>query len=172
MVERICASLGHRLTLTSRVGSGSRFEVRLPRATSKPGASRPARRKPVSLEGLKVLCLDDEPPVVEAMAALLGRWGCQVQGARTRAEAFAAFGETAPDAVLVDYRLADGDTGPSVYEALCAHWSTRPPGLMITAERGSQAQTDAAACGLEVIAKPAPPAVLRASLASLKRRGA
>ncbi|MGJ3232562.1 MAG: sodium:solute symporter family transporter [Oceanicaulis sp.] len=168
VVDRICKSLGHKLILRSEVGAGSVFEVRLPRAKAKPGAARPARRTAASLEGLKVLCLDDEPPVLDAMVALLQRWGCDARGARDRDGAVRAFNGTAPDAVLVDYRLADADTGPAVYEALCAHWNARPPGLLITAERGEDARADAAASGLDLLAKPAPPAVLRASLASLK----
>ncbi|MFW5661215.1 MAG: hybrid sensor histidine kinase/response regulator, partial [Oceanicaulis sp.] len=170
VVERICTSLGHRLTLTSTVGQGSNFEVRLPRARSRPGAPKPVRRRAASLDGLKVLCLDDEPEVVAAMTALLSRWGCEARGALSRTEALSAF-QTPPDAVLVDYRLGGGDTGPAAYEALCETWGVRPPGLVITAERGAEAGAAAEAAGLERIAKPAPPAVLRASLASLKRRG-
>ena len=170
VVDRICKSLGHRLTLTSAVGVGSTFEVRLPRARSKPGAARPARRATASLEGMKVLCLDDEPPVVDAMVALLQRWGCDARGARDRSGALRAFNGTAPDAVLIDYRLGEGDTGPSVYDHLCEHWGARPPGLVITAERGEGAEREAAQAGLDLLPKPAPPAVLRASLAGLKAR--
>lgn len=171
VVDRICRSLGHKLTLTSQVGAGSMFEVRLPRARSRPGANRPAKRRIASLDGMRVLCLDDEEPVVDAMTALLARWGCDVRGARDRKGAFAAFSDAPPDAVLVDYRLGGADTGPAAYEALCARWGARPPGLLITAERGAQAEAEASRAGLELLAKPAPPAVLRASLASLKRRG-
>jgi len=172
VVDRICKSLGHKLTLTSRVGAGSCFEVRLPRATARPGAAPPARRAAASLDGLRVLCLDDDPAVVDALVALLQRWGCDARGAADREGAARAFGDTAPDAVLVDYRLAGGDTGPAAYEALCERWGVRPPGLVVTAERGEAAQSDAAHSGLDLLGKPAPPAVLRASLASLKRKGA
>ena len=65
-------------------------EVRLPRARSRPGVARPASRRTASLEGMRVLCLDDDPEVVQAMTALLSRWGCQARGAadeRDRQEA-------------------------------------------------------------------------------------
>lgn len=172
VVDRICKSLGHKLTLESEVGVGSTFEVRLPRATAKPGAGKPQRRKAASLEGLKVLCLDDDPGVLDAMVALLQRWGCDARGAKDREGATRAFSDAAPDAVLLDYRLGHGDTGPAVYEALCRRWDARPPGLVITAERGETPRTQAAGSGLELLAKPVPPAVLRASLASFKQKSA
>ncbi len=170
VVDRICKSLGHKLTLESEVGVGSTFEVRLPRATAQPGAGKPQRRKAASLDGLKVLCLDDEPPVVDALVALLQRWGCDARGAKDKDGATRAFNGAAPDAVLLDYQLEHGDTGPAVYEALCEHWGARPPGLLVTAERSEAARVEAARSGLAVLEKPAPPAVLRASLASLKRK--
>jgi DNA-binding response OmpR family regulator len=41
---------------------------------------------------------------------------------------------------------------------------------LITAERGRDAEAAANEAGLDLIQKPAPPAVLRATLANLKRK--
>lgn len=172
VVERICATLGHKLRLHSKTGRGSTFEVILPRAASKPGRAKTQRRRTASLEGLKVLCLEDEAPVLDATLALLSRWGCDARGARDGAAAKAAFNGSVPDIVLLDFQLQDGETGPAVYRDLCERWGAEPPGVLITAERGRDAQTAANEAGLDLIQKPAPPAVLRTTLASLKRRGA
>ena len=171
VTDRICKTLGHRLSLTSTLGRGSRFDVRLPRATAQPARRKAAPRvRAGALDGLRVLCVEDEAEVRESMLALMGRWGCEARGAADRAGAEAAFDGAAPDVVVLDYQLADDDTGPEVYAALCARWNSTPPGLLITAERGRNAADAAAEAGLELLQKPAAPAVLRASLSALKRR--
>ena len=171
VTDRICKTLGHRLTLVSQKGRGSRFEVRLPRASAKPAARKPASRSRAgALDGLKVLCIEDEAEVRDSMLALLTRWGCDARGAADRVGAQAAFPDNAPDVVILDYRLDDGETGPGVYDALCEAWCVRPPGLLITAERGPEVAAMASEAGLDMLQKPAPPAALRASLSALKRR--
>jgi PAS domain S-box-containing protein len=171
VVDRICASLGHKLVLKSALGEGATFEVILPRAASRDRQTvAPARRRPGDLAGLSVLCVDDDPGVLQALCALLDRWGCDVRGAEDAATASAACAERPPDLVIVDYQLNDALTGPELYESLCAHWGRRPPGLLVTAERSNAAEDEARAAGLDLVRKPASPAVLRASLASLKRK--
>lgn len=173
VTERICKTLGHRLTLRSEPGRGSCFEVRLPRAKARAAARKPEPRvRAGALDGLAVLCIEDEAQVREAMIALMSRWGCDARGAASLAEARAAFGDKVPDVVVLDYQLEDDETGPAVYAALCRGWSASPPGLLVTAERGAQAADAAKAAGLALLQKPAAPAALRASLSALRRRAA
>lgn len=171
VVDRICASLGHKITLRSALGEGALFEVVLPRAASRDtSASPPARRRPGDLQGLTVLCVDDDPDVLQALETLLERWGCEVRGGPDIDTARAAFPVVGPDLVILDFQLENEVTGPEVYDALCAEWGRRPPGLLVTAERSGAVEEDALKSGLELVRKPASPAVLRASLSSLKRR--
>ena len=171
IVERIVKSLGHPIHVHSVEGRGSCFEVVLPRATARPVTRQSARRRAgASLEGLRILYIDNEPEVLEAGLGVMRRWGCEAVGAKDRDEALAAFPERAPDIVVLDYRLDDGDTGPAVYETACERWAMRPPGLLATAERGPEADEAARVSGLDVIRKPLAPAALRASLAALKRK--
>lgn len=169
--DRICKILGHRLTLHSQLGQGSRFEVCLPRATGKPAARKPRLKdRAGTLAGLKVLCIEDQRDVLDSLLALLSRWGCEAQGGTDLASAREASEGVLPDLVLLDYQLEDDQTGPDVYERLCEGWGERPPALLITAERGQEVADIAAAAGLEILQKPVPPAVLRASLTALKRK--
>ena len=171
IVDRIARRLGHALTLRSEPGRGSMFEIVLPRAEPPAATPAPARRRGgASLEGLRVLCVENEPPVLEATTGLLGRWGCEAQGALDRAAAMAAFGGQPPDIVVLDYRLDDGDTGPAVYETLCEAWGARPPAILATAERGGEAEAAAAGAGMTMLAKPVAPAALRAAIAALRPR--
>jgi len=115
------------------------------------------------------LCLDDEPAVLNATVTLLDKWGCQVVGAANEAEAQRAFDDAGPDLMVLDFQLDHDVTGPEVYDRLCHMWGRRPPGLLVTAERSGAAQAAATKAGLELIRKPAAPAVLRAALSSLRQ---
>jgi len=170
VVERICGSLGHKVSVHSAPGQGAMFEVRLPRAASRARPSAPAiRRRSSDLAGLKILCVDDERAVLDGLLALLTRWGCDAQGGVDFAEVEHAFEGKAPDLVILDFQLADGETGPAVFERLVDRWGVRPPGLLVTAERSGSVQSDAGNAQLEFVRKPAAPAVLRAALAGLRQ---
>jgi len=172
IVERIVKRLDQSVSLRSEPGRGSVFEVTLERAEpeAQTAPQRTSRRRAASLDGLRVLVVENEPPVLEATLALLRRWGCDARGASDRAAAHAAFADDAPDFVLLDFRLDDGDTGPQVYEHLAAVWNMRPLGLIATAEQGREADEAAREAGLEILRKPVAPAALRAVIAQLGRK--
>ena len=83
IVERIARILDHKVTLRSASSKGSTFAVELPIATSAP-EPRPLRLDAAvpaaPLEGVVVLCIENEPQVLAGMDALLSGWGCQVLG--------------------------------------------------------------------------------------------
>ena len=79
---RLARLIGAELDLRSKENKGTVFSLSLPltqeRAAPKP-VNRLGRRSKASLAGLDVLCVDNEPMILEGMAKLLGDWGCQVR---------------------------------------------------------------------------------------------
>ena len=79
IVERIGKVLGHRDR--AAVGAGPRLDVRGRRCRApkpcrpSPKAARPCP-SPGRIAGLTVLCIDNEPAVLDGMRALLEGWGC------------------------------------------------------------------------------------------------
>ena len=74
--------------------------------------------------GARVLVVDDEPLIVRALQASLSASGYEVRAAMTAAEALDAAAVWAPDVVLLDLRLPDGD-GVDVCRRL-REWSQVP----------------------------------------------
>nr|WP_028008794.1 NahK/ErcS family hybrid sensor histidine kinase/response regulator [Solimonas flava] len=175
IVERVARLLGHPVGLRSWPGRGSVFSVTVPRgsvAQLDPGAeAAPAAADDSPLHGRRIWCLDDDPAVRAATRALLQGWGCAVTLAAGGDEALAqAAPETAPDLLLLDYRL--GDTiGPDVLPALFARWRREPPVIVVSADREA-AQAAARAGGWSFLAKPIRPAALRALVSRLLVAGA
>jgi CheY-like chemotaxis protein len=158
IVERIGKVLGHPTGLQSVQGRGSAFWVELPLA--EPGTTlKDATPVPASagrLVGLSVLCIDNEPAVLQGMQALLEGWGCRVITAQNRAEALRRLdgGTLTPDIILADYHLDDG-TGFEAVSALHAAGSARAPVIVITADHSAEVQREVRRRGYALLRKPA-----------------
>lgn len=172
IAERVARLLGHPLSLRSWVGRGSVFAITVPLGDS---AAIPApRAQPAlatnSLAGMSVLCLDNEPAVLAALAALLGSWGCEVVGVRDRAEALAqaARRPEPPDLVLIDFHLDSSERdGIHVIGELQQRWRREVPGIVLTADHTPAARQAAATAGYPLLAKPVKPAALRALMSRM-----
>src|SRR5690606_36455508 len=95
-------------------------------------------------KGLKVLCIDNEPKILDGMRLLLSGWGCTVTLAESVAavEALAAAEPPAIDAVIADYHLDDG-TGISAIGKLRAALGREVPALLVTADRTPDVRAEA-----------------------------
>ena len=81
IVERIARVLDHSVGLESKSGRGSHFSVdgaARARAAERYAAREPQRVDVSQLADLLVLCIDNEPKILDGMATLLGGWGCRV----------------------------------------------------------------------------------------------
>ena len=173
IVERILDRLDHPVRIEDGPSGGSVFEVELPRVSPQQAAlasRQRRRRKQGSLEGLRVLCLDNDPDVLSAMVQLLQRWGCDARGAADEAEARARFGDAPPQLAIIDYMLDDEVLGPDVLDRLLADWGRGIPAILATAERTDVALEAARSREMDVLHKPIQPATLRASLTALVTR--
>ncbi|MFM4982150.1 NahK/ErcS family hybrid sensor histidine kinase/response regulator [Aeromonas veronii] len=162
--------LGHQLTLQSWPGKGSVFAVTLNLATRPVMAHQLAApvARDSQLEGVAVLCIDNERDILTAMSTLLGRWGCEVRCAVDLAEAEALVAEGfVPRLVLSDYHLDDGKTGLEAIAALQQACGDEPGGIIISADRKSELQAQIRERGYGYISKPVKPLKLRALMNSL-----
>ena len=169
IVDRIARMLDLPVALASAPGRGSTFSVTVPRvpAVVAVPALQAAPQPQLSIDAESfVLCIDNEARVREAMAALLGGWGCRVATAASHAEALDEVARAArlPDLVLADLHLGEGPDGLDVVEALRRAWGRAVPAALVTADREPTLRVRARARQVEVLHKPVKPAALRALL--------
>ena len=170
IVERIGRVLDHPITLRSQPGQGSVFSVTVPIAAPLPAMASQratAPRPSAPLSGMAVLCIDNEPSILDGMRTLLGGWGCTVLTAPSLAEALAVL-ETAgrrPDVIVADYHLDDGQDGLDAIGALRTRLGADVPAVLLTADRSPAVRDAAAEKDVHVLNKPLKPAALRALFA-------
>lgn len=161
MVRRLAVIIGANVTLRSEPGSGSIFEVELPTrvegadigvGSMPPVAPRPANAPPPSAR--KVLFVDDEPEVRDALEVMLQLRGWEVLTAADGTAALAALRNGfVPDALLLDFRLGNGASGLDVLRALReAH--CKAPAWLITGDTEPTRIQQARAAGIPVLYKP------------------
>ena len=169
IVERIARVLDHKIRLRSASGKGATFSVEIPTASAATRTNmtpRAAATPVVPLDTTIVLCIENEPQVLDGMKALLGGWGCHVLAASDLASALATIRDRRqrPDILLVDYHL-DEENGIDAIIALRATLGDESPAALITADRSPQVRDLARSKDIQVMHKPLKPAALRAFLA-------
>ncbi|MCW5582027.1 MAG: response regulator, partial [Luteimonas sp.] len=163
--QRISRLLGHALDAHSVPGRGSMFSIVVPRAQSAPVRDRAAAGVAMqrTLDGLCVLCVDNDSDILAGMDALLSRWGVRTLLATTVDDALAKIAQQ-PDVLLVDYHLHDRLDGLDALDALRAAAGHAVPGALLTADGSDTLGQAARARGYRVLTKPVKPASLRAFL--------
>lgn len=139
--DRLARLMNHHLTLISQPGRGSLFGVRVSRDLSVRRAHRteaqPPPLDPTGLRGLRVLCVDNDHPILDGMEALLGSWEVVVVKAKDAAEALQLAARAHVDAVLADYHLG-GINGLELLRRLREMQDSPLAAALITADHGAE----------------------------------
>ncbi len=126
-----------------------------------------------SLEGLRVLVVDDEADACAATAAVLEQAGAVVTIAASVVEALAALDATTPDVIVSDIAMPF-ETGYELIARAAEHASRRGAdirGVALTAHAGAEGRERALAAGYEAyVTKPVEPAELIAVVAKVVGR--
>lgn len=167
IVDRMVRLLGHQVSVSSIPGRGACFTVLMARAAAAPETDE-SPNPPASagrLEGLRVLCIDNEPDILAGMSALLSRWGCQVQVAAHEAEARAQQAHSPPEVLLCDFHLDDEADGLDLLMALKGNATA----ALVTADHSDELAQRCRLAGVSLLRKPVKPAALRAFLQAVVR---
>ncbi len=126
------------------------------------------------LTACKVIVIDNEPAVIEAMQSLLERWSCEVRLVRKLSEIDDLLAKKSfrPDIVLADYHLDRGACGLTAVDRLRAATSDTLPAIVITADHSAPIADKVRESGCELLLKPVKPAELRALMLHLISGGA
>lgn len=155
IVRRLAHLLEVSVSLSSTPGIGTTFTLAVAQghiATS-PAAVERLLLEIRSLEGLRILVVDDEEEVRVGMQTLLQALGCEVDLAGRIDEAVSRCEAAAPDLVLVDLRLRGQESG---IEAIKRLRTMRPglPAILVSGDTAPDRLRDAHAAGIPMLHKP------------------
>jgi signal transduction histidine kinase/CheY-like chemotaxis protein len=161
VVARCAALMKAQLGMQSKLGHGSRFWIRLPKANlPQSGAKQPTSSplsQPQSWPAIgqgRCLIVEDDPQVSRAWQALMKAWGVEARFASNSFEAFASL-QTGflPQAIFCDERLRAGESGFELLKALMEKCPDAR-GAMVSGEFNAPALAQAEDEGYLVLRKP------------------
>jgi PAS domain S-box-containing protein len=125
-----------------------------------------------SLEGVRVLVVDDESDARDALALVLERCGARVTSAASAAEALAAWQRESPDVLLSDIAMPGEDGYSLIRKIAGARPDVRPlPAAAVTAYATTEDRQRALDAGYrDHLTKPVDPGTLVATVARLAGR--
>ena len=175
IVDRLCRLLGHPLELASTHGKGSRFSITLPLAPAQiepAEAPHPLHALTQPFTGKFVVMIDDDRLVLEGMGGLLRGWGCRVSASTSSGAALANLFELheKPDLIISDHHFSHGETGIGVIERLRDTFNAPIPALLVTGDISVERRLEAEVGGYELLQKPVPPMILRATMSEMLRQ--
>jgi two-component system, sensor histidine kinase len=170
IVKRIAALLAFKITLKSQPGAGSTFSIHIPQSAL---AEVPdtlevnedeAGTMQMDFAGLRILIVDDDASILDAMTVLLRTWGCSAISASSpeQVERLLSY-ESDFDLVMMDDMLHDDVMGLDIAIRL----SEKIPKqriIMATANAASARLTEIKSAGFEVLVKPVDYEVLRRAI--------
>ena len=170
IVRRLTNLLDCKLTVRSRPGRGSRFEVTIPLAQHRsPVDERAAPSASAALARGLVVVIDDEPAIRDATTSLLTGWGYDVIAVGSGDEAILRLSAcpARPELILCDYRLRDGESGLAVTDRIRSEYNETIPAILITGDTAPDRLAEAKTSGLLLMHKPVSNGKLRAAIVNL-----
>ena len=175
VVRRALQLLGHELQITSTLGAGSVFELRVP-LTPAPSTTAAHAYSPTALEqsedaGKYLLVFEDDFHALHALKGLLQKWGFNVAGGRSVQQVLEDLpGGVIPSLVIADLELSFNDNGFDAIEAIRLHFSNpKLPAILLTGDDRQFTVSRASAGNISIAHKPFSAAQLREEIHKVMR---
>jgi CheY-like chemotaxis protein len=174
IVDRIAKLLEHEISVSSKIGVGSTFSIKVKHADNTKqhepllsSQNNQAKEK----EPFLVAMVDDEENIREGISGLLALWNYTVVAAGSGEELMTELNrlKQIPDVLITDYRLANQKTGIDVIEMLRTSYQIDIPALIVTGEINKQQLVKMNIENFQLLYKPVPVAQLRTFLRNVKR---
>lgn len=168
ITKSLAELLHHPLALKSEQGKGCTFSIQVPETLPMVEVPVTNSNAIVSLQGVTVMCVDNDPAVLSGMVELLQTWKCQVISAASTVEAKENFEQHADDIdiLLVDYQLENNNSGLELASELREMRHEALPAILITATTEEGIEAKAESYGVGFMRKLVKPAALRAMMSA------
>ncbi|MDO9499894.1 response regulator [Falsiroseomonas sp.] len=151
IARRLCNLLGHPIGVRSRENAGSGFHIDLPLAQ---GGALPAQDLPPPREVARILVIEDDRAVADALRMLLQEQGYAVSVAFEGSRAIALAVEHPPALVITDYNLPGNFNGVELTLQLRQVLAAPPAAIILTGDTSARTRQEIGLLDVEHAPKP------------------
>ncbi|MCK4707745.1 MAG: hybrid sensor histidine kinase/response regulator, partial [Gammaproteobacteria bacterium] len=171
IVKRLTELLAIPLELKTTSGKGSMFSIECPRSLSAQVSQSDMAHfgSYPKLADKKVIIVEDEEEIRQALKLLLNSWGCEVLELTSINDVKQKLlPDHKPNLILADYRLANYETGVNVIAAIHDFYQDKKiPAVIITGDTAPERIKEVKESGFQILHKPVAGGKLRAVLNSI-----
>ncbi|MEJ0016842.1 MAG: MASE4 domain-containing protein [Acetobacteraceae bacterium] len=170
IARRLTGLLKIDLAVSSRVGLGSVFSLRMPLARQAETTVGPRDQEAGAFDGVRLLLVDDDPLALEALAREVLDWGAEPIAAGSADAALsvvAKFRERPFDFVIVDRELGSRINGPMLLAIIREQLGHTVPGVIVTGATDRVAIEELRRSGHWWVTKPVDPDALRRTVSTM-----
>ena len=174
IVEKIGQLLEFKINVQSTLTKGSVFSIQLPLSTQIPKTQNLYKTDTIDetskfLINKRILMLENDPAVAQALSTLIASWGASVKSATNKSEALSIISTYpfSPDLIVADYHLDSGDNGIDVAKAVQEALHTTIKTIVSSADRSESLQALAYENNMQYLPKPIKQAALKRLLQKL-----
>jgi Na+/proline symporter/signal transduction histidine kinase len=169
ITQNLALLLGHPLTLKSKVQQGCKFSLAITKANPNFKITIEKPLVKVGLKDVTVMCIDNDPDVLNGMVELLSAWQCNVLSADSFEQAKEQFllHPNEVEILLVDYQLNNNQDGLTLIKTLRESSNLYIPAILITATTDSDIEEKAQQADVGFMRKLVKPAALRAMMSAM-----
>lgn len=154
IVRRLAGLLGYPLELHSSPGRGTVFSLDVPLlANGAPSMTDDMGEGSGRVLQGCALVVDDDPAILDALGCLLRQWGMEVHLLSNLHQVEHSL-QVAPDVVLADFQLLNGENGLMVAQEVHRRWGTQVPVVLITGDTRTPTILALRESGLPILHKP------------------
>jgi two-component system CheB/CheR fusion protein len=157
IVQRLVKLLNARLEAMSEVGKGSVFSLLLPLAAAAVHEPEPDRTRAPAAAAAgsgRILLVEDDASVRDATSMLLRVEGYRVTAVGSLSDALRAVAQEAPELLVTDYHLAEGELGTEVIAALRERVRPGLKSILLTGDTSTEIKEMRTDPNLRVLSKP------------------
>jgi len=174
IVDRTARLLGHDISVTSDLGIGSTFSIKLKQGETAISEERSSAKENTLTDSddcLLIAIVDDEKIIREGILQLFQMWDYEIVAAASSNDLMGQLDQIGrqPDVLITDYRLADNLTGIDVITALHSKYQQDIPALIVTGDTDQKQIKKMNAGQWHVLHKPVSAAKLRTFLRSVQK---
>jgi PAS domain S-box-containing protein len=141
IVQRIAELLGTSIEVTSEMGQGSTFSIRLNRSESKPSVRIEYKTgtDQAIIKNAVILLIDDDLDVLDATDMLLSmEQGFEIITASSPPEAYEIINKLTPDLIISDFHLNHKDTGATIIYQAKTIDGHQLPAILVSGDTSSE----------------------------------